>query len=392
MVARRKCNSILDAIQGDPERDDVLKAMIRVVAQEVMQEEVSRLLGAQEYERTGSRRGYRNGYKPRALNSRVGRLELEVPQVRGVEEPYQPIVFERYQRSERALLVACAEMYFMGVSTRKVGKVLQQLGGFSLSAATVSRIAGEVDEKIEEFRSRLLKDYAWPYLIMDARYEKVRERGRVVSKAALIVAGINDEGRREILSWRVCDRESEETWAELLGDLKRRGLHGVELVISDGHKGIEAAVRRLFPQAAWQFCRVHFIRNALKKVSYKDCKELAEDIRAIFRLGERSLCVEAAKEVARKWEKRAPKVAKQIEEHIEKCLAVLEFPAMHRRRLHSTNMLERLMRELKRRTRVVGIFPNVASCDRLIGSLLLECHENWQCEQTRYLSMEIMEA
>jgi len=386
MAAEKDYSSILDAIQSRSEQD-WLKAMIEVVIKEVMEEELARHLGADQYERTSKRKGYRNGYKTRTLNTRAGKLELDVPQVRGAE-PYHPSMFGRWQRSERALLVACAEMYYAGVSTRKVSRVLEKMGGFSLSAATVSRVAMELDERLSEFRERRLDEKSWPYLVVDARYEKVRHAGRIVSRAALIAVGVNDEGRREILAWSVRDGESEQTWAELFGDLKRRGVAGVELVVSDGHEGIRAALGRVYPKAAWQRCRTHFTRNALNKVSYKRRNALAKDLRAIFRSPERALCVQAAKELVDQWESEAPRVARQIEEQFEQCLAVLELEPHHRRRLNSTNMIERLMREVKRRTRVVGIFPNDASCDRLIGAMLIEQHETWQCELRRYIRIE----
>ncbi len=387
MATKEKHNPYLDAIQAEGEQD-LFKAMLQVMIREVMREEITQHLEAGPYERTGSRRGHRNGRKPRTFNTRLGKLELEVPQVRGME-PYNPSVFRRWQRSEQALLATCAEMYFMGVSTRKVGAVLQQMGGFNLSAATVSRVTAELDEKLEEFRSRPLDEYRWPYLIVDARYEKVRHRGRIVSKAVLIVAAVNEDGRREILTWRLGDSESEQTWLEVFGELKRRGLTGVQLVISDGHEGIRAALERAFPEAAWQRCRVHFIRNALNKVSYKDQKALAKDLRALFQLVDPDLCREAAQEIALRWEKNYPRLAKQIEDQFEQCLAILEFPSTHRRRLHSTNMMERLMREIKRRTRVVGIFPNEDSCARLVGAILVEYHDAWQCERARYVGMEV---
>jgi len=386
MAADREYSSFLEEIQSE-EDQDILKAMLRVMIREVMQEELSRHLGAEQYERTSGRTGHRNGYKPRTLNTRVGKLKFEVPQVRGTD-PYRPMFFERWQRSERALLVTCAEMYFMGVSTRKVGRILEEMGGFSLSAATVSKIAAELDEKIEEFRSRTLGDRTWPFLLVDARYEKVRHAGRIVSRAVLVVAGVNDDGQREILTWRLGDSESEQTWSEVFGELKRRGLSGVELVVSDGHEGIRAALQRAFPQAAWQRCRVHFIRNILSKCSHKDRIALINDIRAAFKLTDRNLALETARELAVRWRGKYAKVAKQLEEHFEECLAVMEFPTRHRRRLHSTNMLERLMREIKRRTRVVGIFPNEASCDRLVGAMLIEYHELWQGQRARFIRME----
>jgi transposase-like protein len=279
-------------------------------------------------------------------------------------------------------------MYFMGVSTRKVSRVLEEMGGFSLSAATVSRVTAELDEKLAEFRSQPLDDDTWPYLIVDARYEKVRHNGRIVSKAVLIVAGVNGDGRREILTWRVGDSESEQNWSEVFGELKRRRISGVELVVSDGHKGIQAALRRAFPDAAWQRCRVHFQRNAMNKLSYRDRLSVANDLSAIFQLNERRLCVEAAEELARRWEQKCPRLVTQIEEQFEECLAVHELPSNRRRRLNSTNMLERLMREIKRRTRVVGIFPNDSSLDRLVGAILVEYHEVWHCEFARYIRME----
>lgn len=386
MATKSKYNSFLEAIQSEGEQD-VLKSMVRVMMQEVMHEELRQHLDAEEYERTGSRRGYRNGHKPRTLNTRVGKLELEMPQVRDTD-PYHPSMFGRWERSERALLATCAEMYFMGVSTRKVANVLEKMGGFSLSASTVSRVAAELDEKLDEFRSRRLDDREWLYLVVDARYEKVRHAGRIVSRGVLIVTGVNDDGRREILTWRVLEKESEQTWLEVFGELKRRGLREVQLVVSDGHEGIQAALKRMFPSAAWQRCRVHFMRNALNKVSYKDQKTLARELKALFKMAERDLCLQAAGEIALRWETRCPKLTKQIEDQIEQCLAIMQFPATHRRRLHSTNMVERLMEEIKRRTNVVGIFPNDASCERLVGAILIEYHEKWQCERSRYVSPE----
>jgi len=386
MAARSKYSSFFRALQGEAERD-VLKEMVRVMMQELMEEELSRHVGAEPHERTELRKGYRNGRKSRTLNTRVGKLELEVPQVRDTE-PYRPSIFERWQRSERALLATCAEMYFMGVSTRKVKHVLEEMGGFSLSAATVSRVSAELDEKLAEFRSRRLDEESWPYLIVDARYEKVRHAGRIVSRAVLIVAGVNGDGRREILTWRIGDSESEQSWFEVFVELKRRGISGVELVVSDGHEGIRAALARLFPDAAWQRCRVHFMRNAMNKLSHRERLSVANELSAMFQLNERRLCMEAAEEFARQWQQKCPRLAKQIEEQFEQCLAVLNLAQNRRRRLGSTNMLERLMREIKRRTRVVGIFPNEPSLDRLVGTILVEYHELWQCEFPRYVSMD----
>jgi transposase-like protein len=384
MTAREDDARELSELQ--PQRD-LVREMVRTMLHEVMEEEVTRYLGAEPHERTEERRGYRNGRKGRSWKTRVGELELRVPQVRDTE-PYRPSFIARWERSERALLTACAEMYFQGVSTRKVAAVLEELGGFSLSATTVSKVAAELDEQIEAFRSRPLDHCRWPYLVVDARYEKVRRAKRIVSVAVLLVSGVNDRGRREILTWRIGDSESEDTWRELFVELKRRGLSGVELVTADAHKGIRAAMDREFPGVPWQRCRVHFMREMLGKVSHKHRAALASDLSAAFRCESRAMALEAAREVAERWAERSPRVASAIEDGFEQCLTVCELPTAHQRRLHSTNMLERVMRTLKQRTRVVGIFPNEASLDRLVGAVLIEMDETWHCEPMRYLVME----
>jgi len=369
---------------------DVVKAMLEIVAQRVMEEELARHVGAQRHERTQARRGHRNGYKARSLNTRVGELSLQVPQARGVE-PYSPMLFAKWQRSERALLVACAEMYFMGISTRKVKRVLEKMGGFELSASTVSCVAQELDEKLAEFRQRRLDAHTWPYVMVDATYVKVRKKGRVVDQAVLVVAGVNDAGRREILTWRLADVESEDTWTEVFRELKQRGLQGVQWLISDGHAGIRAAVRTQFSGVAWQRCWTHFMRNALGKVGHKHKDAFAKELRAARQFDDVKTCLMQAERVAERWEKDYPRVAKQIREQFEETLAVHELPREHRRRVYTTNIMERLMREVKRRTQVVGIFPNESSCDRLVGAHLLERDEAWQCERMRYLVMEYLE-
>lgn len=366
---------------------DVFKAMVEAVAQRVMEEELALHVGAERHERTDRRKGHRNGYKARRLKTRVGELELRVPQARGVE-PYSPMLFAKWERSERALLVACAEMYFMGVSTRKVKHVLEKMGGFELSASAVSCVAAELDEKLAAFRQRRLDEHTWPYLMVDATYVKVRKKGRVVTQAVLVVAGVNDAGRREILTWRPADAESEDTWTEVFRELKRRGLQGVEWLVSDGHEGIQAAARTQFDGVSWQRCWTHFMRNALAKVGHKHKDALAKELVAARKLDDAATCLLEAEGVAARWEKDYPRVAKQVREQFEETLAVHGLPNEHRRRVYTTNMLERLMVEVKRRTRVVGIFPNDASCDRLVGAHLLERHETWQCERMRYVVMD----
>ena len=366
---------------------DGLKRFLEAVVNAAMQAEVAEQLGAEVHERTECRRGYRNGIKPRRLATRVGSLDLSLPQVRGCE-PYHPSMFARWQRSERALLVACAEMYFQGVSTRKVQEVLETMCGGEVSAATVSRVAAELDEKLADFRTRRLDATEYPYLMIDARYEKVRVEGRVVSQAVLVAVGFTAEGRREILDWRLGDSESEETWGRMFRDLKDRGLSGLVLVTSDAHGGIRKALARHFQGVVWQRCRVHFKRELARKVSYKVLKELMTDVAAVFEPTERSECLRRGEEMAAKWEARYPAVARMLREGLEDCLTVLAFPQQHRRRLASTNMLENLMKRLKARTRVVGVFPGRGSCDRLIGALLIEVHEGWAVEEGTWFNME----
>ncbi len=388
-MTKHNCDEYLDEMQ-ELTGEDMFKTMLETMAHRVMHEELERHLGAERHERTPKRRGYRNGYKKRSLNTRVGQLELQVPQARGVE-PYSPMLYAKWQRSERALLVACAEMYFMGVSTRNVKNVLQKMGGFDLSASTVSCIASELDEKLTEFRQQRLDGHTWPYLTVDATYVKVRKKGRVVDQAILVVAGVNDAGRREILTWRLADVESEDTWTEVFRELRQRGVNGVQWLISDGHAGIRAAARTQFPDVAWQRCWTHFMRNALGKVGHKHKKTLAAELSAARKLDDVKTCLLEAERVAERWEGQYPRVGKQIREQFEQTLAVHDLPQQHRRRVYTTNLMERLMKEIKRRTRVVGIFPNESSCDRLVGARLMERHEKWQCERMRYLVMEHLE-
>ena len=382
----KKDTGLLEMLQEHCEQD-LFKEMLRIMFQEVMEEEIKRHLGADRHERTKDRAGYRNGYKKRSFNTRLGKLELSVPQARGTE-PYSPGLFGKYQRSELALLVACSEMYYMGVSTRKVKNVLQKMGGFELSAATVSHVAHELDENLKKFTSRRLDTNRWPYLMLDACYIKARVNSHVRSRAVLVATGINSDGRREVLDWRVSDEESEETWGEMLRDLRSRGMRGVGWIISDGHEGIRAAVARNYTKARWQRCWTHFMRNAMKKVGHKYKEALARELRAARKFGDLHVCVVEANRVAERWEKQFPKVAKQIREQFEETMAVHDLPASHKRRVYTTNIIERTMKEIKRRTQVVGIFPNDASAARLIGAMLLERHEKWRCEQARYLDME----
>jgi transposase-like protein len=387
-MARKKM--ITTHISGESQRlfvdEGALARMIESAVRLTLEEQMDRHIGAGAYERTSSRRGYRNGSKPRTMKTAVGNLHFDVPQAR--DGGFRPSIFERYQRSDRAFVAAMQEMVVQGVSTRRVGKVLEEMAGFEVSAATVSRAMAELDEEIARFRSRPLSAHEYPFIVVDARYEKVRVNGRVVSQAVLVVAGITDEGRREMLGYWLADSESESTWSEAFADLKRRGMQGVSFVISDAHRGIRAAVERHFQGAVWQRCRVHFKRELYKKVHWRDQKELMADVKAIFVSDEREQCLRAARDVADRWRERAPRVARAIEEGVEDCLAVQALPCNVRRRLKSTNMIERQMREFKRRTRVVSIFPNVAAAERMFGALIIELDELWATEPKRYINTD----
>jgi transposase-like protein len=387
MATGQDIGEIGELLQDTFRSGDGLRRLLQGLLNLGMREEASLHVGAQRHERSLERVGYRNGTKPRSLKTRAGELELQVPQVRNCE-PYHPSFFARFERSERALLVACGEMYFQGVSTRNVRAVLEEMCQTELSAMTVSRVAGEVDEKLSEFRARRLDHTAWEYLMVDARYEKVRVNGKVVSQAVLVTVGFSVEGRRELLDWRVCESESEQHWGELFRSLKDRGLKDVKLIVSDAHRGIRAGIDRHFQGAQWQRCRVHYKREMGRKVSYKKLKELNRDLAAVFTPGERSECLRRGEEMAGRWERSDPKVAAMLRDGLEDCLSVLSMPEHHRKRLASTNLLENIMKRLKKRTKVVGVFPNRAACDRLIGAQLLELHESWLTATTSYFNME----
>jgi transposase-like protein len=363
-----------------------LLEMLGIVVRFVMEADIERFLGAGYYERVAGRKGSRNGYKPRTLKTVVGELRTKVPQVR--EGGFQPSIFERYGRSEKAVLIGMQEMYVKGVSTRKVGEIFEAMGGFTVSPATVSRAAAELDEGISTWRLRRLDGHDYRFLIVDARYERVRKDGKVVSMAVMIVSGINEEGQREVLGYYLGDSESETSWGDAFSDLKARGLKGVELVVSDAHKGLKAALTRHFQGAAWQRCRVHLMRDMMNHVGSRDRKELAGDLKTLYASEEKAQCMAAMEEIAVKWEKKAARMVKALREGFEDTLAVRGLPSAHQRRLGTTNMLERLNREMRRRTRVISIFPNEASCIRLFGALLMELDDQWRAETKRYLVME----
>lgn len=383
MTRQVKSNEMLEGWQAAiDQKGDVFCSMLQTMVQQFLEHEVAALLAAAPHERTEERQGYRNGYKPRRLKTRVGELELRMPQVR--EGRFQTGLFERYQRSEKAFMLALMEMYVQGVSTRKVRQITERLCGVEVSKSQVSALAAELDAMLEEWRKRPLEK-KYPYLVVDARYEKVRENHRVMSKGVLLVVGIDAEGYREILGVWTADSESEASWSEVFAELRGRGLKGVEYVVSDDHRGLVQAINRHFQGALWQRCQVHFVRNALSRVKQKDRPEVLRILKRITQSATREEATENLNAAVQTLEPRHPALAEWLEEHGEEILAVYQLPEKHRRKLRSTNMLERFNQEIKRRTLVVRIFPNQAACLRLVSALAAETSEEWS--ERRYLDL-----
>jgi putative transposase len=363
---------------------DFLRPLVQAVLQELLEAEMTEALGAEKGERTPERLGHRSGYYGRTLVTRVGKLELRVPQDR--HGRFSTELFERYQRSEKALVAALAEMYVQGVSTRKVKAITEELCGHSFSASAISAINTRLDEGLAQFAGRRL-DEACPYLILDARYERVREAGVIRSQAVLLAIGIGWDGRRSILAVELANRESRSSWRDFLLGLRRRGLSGVEFAVSDDHAGLRQAIVEVLPAAAWQRCYVHFLRNALDYVPRKVDDDCLRELRWLY---DRRDLAEARRDLAAwliKWQATYAKLCGWVEEHIEETLTFYRLPRQHHKHLKSTNLLERLNEEIKRRTHVVRIFPNAASCLRLVRALAVEMHENW-LEAHRYLNMD----
>src|SRR5688572_27270478 len=369
-----------ELIRGNP---DGLREIVRAVLQEILEAEMTDALGAAKSERTAGRLGYRAGYYGRTLITRVGKLELRVPQDR--DGRFSTELFERYQRSEQALVASLAEMD-EGVSTRKVKAVTEELCGHAFSASAISAINQRLDQSLAAFAQRRLEE-PFAYLILDARYEKVREAGIVRSQAVLVAVGIDWDGRRQILAVELANRESRSSWKDFLLGLRERGLHGLEFVVADDHAGLRAAIREVIPEAAFQRCYVHFLRNALDHLPRKADDDCLQELRWIY---DRRALVEARADLAawlKKWSPRYEKLTGWVEENIEETFTYYRLPRQHHKHMKSTNMLERLNEEIKRRTHVVRIFPNAASCLRLVRALAVETHENW-LEANRYLNMD----
>jgi transposase-like protein len=385
MACRVQDKSIEDvlellATQGFEGMADAMSVMFN----EAMRLERSRHLGAGPWERSEVRQGYANGYKPKQVQSRIGNLFLQVPQTRDTD--FYPASLERGIRSERALKLALAEMYVQGVSTRKVAKITEELCGFEISSTQVSRATAILDEQLIAWRERPLGSF--PYVILDARYEKVRHGGRVIDCAVLIALGVDTSGKRQILGCSVSLSEQEPHWREFLSGLKDRGLHGIVFFVSDAHEGLKAARKAVFPSVPWQRCQFHLQQNAQRYVPHHSMKKtVAGDIRAIFNAPDESEAKRLLDHFIQRYEAMAPKLASWAETALPEGFTVFDLPDHHRKRLRTTNVLERVNKEIKRRTRVATLFPNEASCLRLITAVVMEISDEWETGRI-YLTMD----
>ena len=366
---------------------DVLREGVRVLAHALMDTEVTALVGAERHERTEDRTGYRNGSRGRTWDTRVGTIDLAIPKVR--TGTYFPSLLQPRRRAEQALLMVVQEAYVHGVSTRKVDDLVKALGLDGISKSEVSRICAELDPVVEAFRTRpLIGEH--PYVWLDATYHKVRMDGRVVSQATVVAIGVTLDGERQILGVDVGASEDRGFWTAFLRSLVKRGLTGVRLVISDAHEGLKQAISTVLSGAAWQRCRVHFMRNLLATVPQVMREPIAAIVRTIFAQPDYATSMAQLHKVADGLRARLPQAAALLEDAAEDILAHKHFPEEHRRQLHSTNPLERLNKEIKRRSNVIGIFPNVRATIRLVGAILLEQDDEWAVAERRYFSAESM--
>lgn len=383
MAQQAQDNAIFDAVELLKDNGfDALAEAVTVLMNTAMVAERSDYLGARPYERSEERRGYANGFKDKTFRTRLGELPLKVPQTRDCE--FYPQSLEKGLRSERALLLSIAEMYVQGVSTRRVKKIVEELCGMDVSSTQVSRAAAELDELLSAWRERALGRYH--YLVLDARYEKVRQGGQVIDAAVLIACGIDADGRRDILGCSVSLSEAEVHWRSFLTSLKDRGLYGMELIVSDAHEGLQAARKAVFPSVPWQRCQFHLQQNAGQYVpSMAQRAPIAAEIRAIFNAPDRDEAQRLLDRFVDRHQTTAPKLANWAEEALPQGFTAFSLPSSHRRRLRTTNLVERLNEEIRRRTRVARLFPNEASCLRLVSAVLMEISEDWQTAEKRYV-------
>jgi len=365
---------------------DFLRGLVQENLQKVIETEFNEFVGAGHYERTEERSGYRNGSYTRKLKTRVGTIELDV--LRDRDGNFSTALFSRYQRNEQAFVLSMLEMYIQGVSTRKVGKVVESLCGTSVSSSMVSSLAKSLDANISRWRHRKLSR-EYPYLVVDARYEDIRHEGIVTTQAVMVVIGISSSGHREILSVEIGHSENEHHWSEVFQDLKSRGLRGVQYVVSDDHQGLVKALKRAFQGASWQRCQVHFMRNFMSKLSRTEIKGYVPKLKDVFAALDMTEARERKKKLVEELEGSKPKLAEWLDMEIESCFTVYNLPAEHGKRMRSTNMIERFNQELLRRSRVIRIFPNADSCIRLFATMCMEQSEQWQTGP-KYLDMDLL--
>jgi putative transposase len=363
---------------------ELLREMVGFAAQRLMELEVESLTGAAHGERSPERINHRNGYRDRVWETRAGAVELRIPKLR--RSSYFPAFLEPRRMAEKALAAVIQEAYIQGVSTRSVDELVRAMGMTGISKSQVSRLCVEIDDKVAAFLNRPLEG-EWPYLWLDATYVKVREQGRIVSVAVIVAVAVNNDGRREVLGISIGVSEAETFWTEFLRSLARRGLRGVKLVISDAHEGLKAAVARVL-HASWQRCRVHFMRNVLAYAGKQGRRVVAAFIGTAFVQDDAEAARTQWRQVADQLRPKVPKLATLMDDAETDVLAFMSFPKDHRLKIHSTNPLERLNGEIKRRTEVVGIFPNEAAITRLVGAILLEQNDEWAVQRARYMTLE----
>lgn len=368
-------------------KDDASKLILTTVFNQLMEHQRTEFIQAEGYERSDNRTGQRNGYYERALTTRVGTLELKVPRTR--DGVFSPTVFERYQRNEKALLASMLEMYVSGVSTRKVSQIVEELCGKSVSKSFVSSLTAQLDPIVKEWQNRTLAGTKFPYLMVDVLYIKARVDNRVISQSCHIAVGITEEGNRQIIGFMLQNEESHETWTTFFDYLKSRGLTGTKLVISDAHKGLVSAIQTSFTEASWQRCQIHFIRNILSSVPRKGSKPFREAVKAIFKFTDIHLARKAKSALVEEYSDQAKykKACRTLDEGFEDAFQYTVIGKSHNR-LKSTNLLERLNEEVRRREKVIRIFPNTTSANRLIGAVLMDVHENWISSPRKYIQFE----
>lgn len=355
--------------------EDPMLSMLEWLCDELMEAEVSSQLGAEKSEHTENRKSHRSGYRPRRLDTRMGTMYLMVPKVR--KGGYIPFFVTERKRSEAALISVVQEAYVQGVSTRRMEKLAQSLGIESISASQVSEMTKGLNEQVEQFRSRDLSEHAYPFLWVDALYEKIRQDGRVISMAILVVCGVNTEGQREVLSIEPMLEESKETYKQLFVSLKERGLSGVQLVVSDAHAGLQSAIRESFPNTSWQRCKVHFMRNIMAHIPHKEKEIFASSLKQIWLAPNYEIAHQRTATLIETYQNRFPKAIEILENGLEDSLQFFQFPEIDKRKISSTNLMERLNKEVRRRTNVVGIFPDTESYLRLVTAFLMEYSEDW---------------